>query len=267
MKFSSNFENKLFLWMKIMIWHTFQKPKMKFPDFSLTFAPFQNFPDIISNTLTIPWPWKNKIFPDFFLTRGNPDPLILVIIYAKHGKNPPRTVKKIQDQSRKFSKICQKFKFPVSEKNVTCDTHPPMIVTIGAKYKKNPSRTVDATERTRFSKSRSNDLEDIGQGQRSLHGTHPLMLVIICAKYGKNPSGTVDATERTRFLRPRPNDLEDIGQGERSLYATHTLILVIICAKYGKNISRTVDFLSKSRPKKFKKLPKIQISRFWEKKT
>ena len=73
-----------------------------------------------------------------------------------------------------------------------------MIVIICAKYKRNPSRTVDATERTRFSKSRSNDLEDIGQGQRSSHATHLLMLVIIYAKYGKNPSGTVDATGRTR---------------------------------------------------------------------
>ena len=42
-----------------------------------------------------------------------------------------------------------------------------MIVIICDKYKNNPSRTVDATERTRFSKSRPNDLEDIGQGQRS----------------------------------------------------------------------------------------------------
>ena len=41
-----------------------------------------------------------------------------------------------------------------------------MIVIIRAKYKKNPSRTVDATERTRFSKSRPNDLEDIGHGVR-----------------------------------------------------------------------------------------------------
>ena len=41
-------------------------------------------------------------------------------------------------------------------------THPLMIVIICAKYNRNPSRTVDATERTRFSKSRSNDLEDIG---------------------------------------------------------------------------------------------------------
>ena len=117
-----------------------------------------------------------------------------------------------------------------------------MIVIICAKYKKNPSRTAGATERTRFSKSMSNDLEDIGQDQRSSHATHLLMLVIICTKYGKTPSGTVDATERTRFSRPRPNDLEDIGQGQRSLYATHSLILVIICAKYGKNPSRTVDF-------------------------
>ena len=104
--------------------------------------------------------------------------------------------------------------------------------------------------RTRFSKSRSNDIEDIGQGQRSSHVTHLLMLVIICTKYGKNPSRTVDATKRTGFSRP--NDLEDIGQGQRSLYATHPLILVIICAKYGKNPSRTVDFFSRSRPKNFK---------------
>ena len=117
-----------------------------------------------------------------------------------------------------------------------------MIMIIYAKYKKNPSRTVDAIERTRFSKSRPNDLEDIGQGQRSSHATHFPMLVIICTKYGKNPSRTVDATERTRFSRPMPNDLKNIGQGQRSLYETHVLILVIICAKYGKNPSRTRFF-------------------------
>ena len=107
--------------------------------------------------------------------------------------------------------------------------------------KNNPSRTENVTEQTRFSKSRSNDLEDIGQGQRSSHATHLLMLVIICTKYGKNPSRTVDATERTRFSRSRLNDLEDIGQGQRSSHATHLLMLVIICTKYGKNPSRTVD--------------------------
>ena len=126
-----------------------------------------------------------------------------------------------------------------------------MIVIICAKYKKNPSRTADATERTRFSKSRSNDLEEIGQGQRSSHVTHFLMLVIICTKYGNTPSGTVDATERTRFSRPRPNDLEDIGQGQWSLYATHPFILVIICAKYGKNPLRTVDFFFKVKAEFF----------------
>ena len=129
-----------------------------------------------------------------------------------------------------------------------------MIVIICAKYKKNPSRTVDATERTRFSKSRPNDLEDIGQGQRSSHATHLLMLVIICAKYGKNPSGTVDATERTRFSRPRPNDLEDIGQGQRSWYATHPLTPVIICAKYGKNPLRTADFFFQGQGQKISKI-------------
>ena len=129
-----------------------------------------------------------------------------------------------------------------------------MIVIICAKYKRNPSRTVDATEQTRFSKSRSNDLEDIGQGQRSSHATHLLMLVIICTKYGKNPSGLVDATGPTRFSRPRPNDLEDIGQGQRSLYATHPLILVIICDKYGKNPSRTVEFFFQGQGWKISKI-------------
>ena len=104
------------------------------------------------------------------------------------------------------------------------------------------SRTEGVTERTRFSKSRSKDLEDKGQGQRSSHATHLLMLVIICTKYRKNPSRTVEATEWTRFSRPKPNDLEDIGQGQRSLYATHPFILVIICAKYGTNPSKTVFF-------------------------
>ena len=125
-----------------------------------------------------------------------------------------------------------------------------MIVIICTKYKKNPSRTKDATELTRFSMTRSNDLEDIGQGQRPSHVIHLLMLVIICTKYGKNPSRTVDATERTGFSRPRPNDLEDIGQGQRSLYATHPFILVIICAKYGKNPSRTVDFFFQGQGRK-----------------
>ena len=139
-----------------------------------------------------------------------------------------------------------------------------MVVIICGKHGNNRSRTENITERTGFSKSRSNDLEDIGQGQRSSHVTHLHMLVIICIKYGKNPSRTVDAIEWTRFSRSRPNDLENIGQGQRSLYATHPLILVIICARYGKNPSRTVDFFFKDKGEKFQKLPKIQIFRFWK---
>ena len=140
-----------------------------------------------------------------------------------------------------------------------------MVVIICGKYGNNWSRTENVTEQTWFSKSRSNDPEDIGQGQKSNHATDLLMLVIICTKYGKNPHRTVDARERTRFSRPRPNDLEDIGQGQRSLYATHPLILVIICAKYGKTPSRTVDFFFKVKAEKFKKFAKIQIFRFWKK--
>ena len=136
---------------------------------------------------------------------------------------------------------------------------------ICGKYGNNRSRTENITERTRFSKSRSNDLEDISQGQRSSHATHLLMLVIICTKYGKNPSRTVDATEWTRFSKSRSNNLDDIGQGQRSSHATHSLILVIICIKYGKNPSRTVDFFFKVKAEIFKKLLKIQIYRFWKK--
>ena len=141
-----------------------------------------------------------------------------------------------------------------------------MVVIICGKHGNNGSGTENVTERTRFSKSRSNDLEDIGQGQRSSHVTHLLMLVIICTKFGKNTSRTVDAIDWTRFSRSGPNDLENIGQGPRSLYATHPLILVLICARYGKNPSRTVDFFfSRTRAKNFKNLPKIQIFRFWKK--
>ena len=71
-----------------------------------------------------------------------------------------------------------------------------MVVIVYDKYGNNLSRTENVTERTRFLKSKSNDLEDIGQGQRSSYATH-LMLVIICTRYGNNPSRTEDNTERT----------------------------------------------------------------------
>ena len=127
-----------------------------------------------------------------------------------------------------------------------------MVVIICGKYGNNRFRTENITERTWFSKSRSNDLEDIGQGQRSSHATH-LMLVIICTKYGKNPSRTVDATEWTRFSRSRPNDLENIGQGQRSLHLTHPLMLMMICAKYGKNASTFVHFFFQGEIRKISK--------------
>ena len=75
-------------------------------------------------------------------------------------------------------------------------THPLMLVIICGKYGKNPPRTVDATERTRFPRSRPNDLENIGQGQRLLHATNPLMLMMICGKYGKNAIRIVDFFSR-----------------------------------------------------------------------
>ena len=130
-----------------------------------------------------------------------------------------------------------------------------MAMIICGKYGNNRSWTENFTEQTWFSKSRSNDLEDIGQGPRSSHVTHLLMLVIICTKYGNNPSRTEKViicdkygnnrsrtenfTEQTQFSKSRSNDLEDIGQGQRSSHATHLLMLVIICTKYGNNRSRT----------------------------
>ena len=103
-------------------------------------------------------------------------------------------------------------------------TQPLMIAIICAKYRNNPSRTVGATEGTRFSKSRSNDLEDIGQGQGSSHATHLLILVIICTKYGNNPSGTVDATGRTRKVN-RQTDRHTDRQTDRvnPIYTTPPL--------------------------------------------
>ena len=103
-------------------------------------------------------------------------------------------------------------------------THPLMPVISHGKYRRNPSITVHAVERTRqdvshFSslnaKSGLVDLEDIGQGHRSLHATHPLMLVIICAQYEKNPSRSVDARERTRKLTDGQTDGQTDRQTDR----------------------------------------------------
>ena len=111
---------------------------------------------------------------------------------------------------------------------------------------KNPPTTVHVVEQTRqrvlnfssfIAKKRLKYLEDIGQGQRSLHTTHPLILVTIYAKYGKNRSRTVCAVERTRQVTHFSsfiaslwlNDLDGIGQGKMSLCAAHPLMQMIIC--------------------------------------
>ena len=133
-----------------------------------------------------------------------------------------------------------------------------MVVIICGKYGNNPSRTENVTERTQFWKSRSNDLEDIGQGQRSSHATN-FMLVIICTKYGNNPLRTEVATQRTRFSRSRPNDLEDIGQGQSSLYATHPIILVFICAKTWKESIENYIFF-KDKAERLKNCQKFKFS-------
>ena len=88
-----------------------------------------------------------------------------------------------------------------------CAKHTLMLMVIYAKLGSNSSRTVCAVERTRkdvpyfnslIAKPWPNDLEGIGQGQRSLCMAHPLILVIMCAYYRKNPFRTVCAVEWTR---------------------------------------------------------------------
>ena len=125
-----------------------------------------------------------------------------------------------------------------------------MVVIICGKCGNNRSRTENITEWTRFSKSRSNDFEDIGHCQGSLYATHPLILMIICAKYYKNPSRTVDF-----FSRSRTKNVKNSAKIQISRFwkKHNTLTIVIICAKYKKNPSRTVDAtertrFSKSRP-------------------
>ena len=95
---------------------------------------------------------------------------------------------------------------------------------------------------TKWATSQLNNLEDIGQGQRSLCATRHLMLVITCVQCGTNPSRNVRDEERTPQDMPNfcsfiakswLNDLDDIGVGQRSLCSTHFLMLVIIFAKYG----------------------------------
>ena len=159
-----------------------------------------------------------------------------MIICAKYWKNGSRIVDFFKVKAEKLEKKLRK------------------IEVLEFCYKLNWSRIENVAERTRFSRSRSNDLEDIGKGQRSSHATHLLMLVMICTKYGNNPSRTVAATERTWFSRSRSNDLENIGQGQRSLHATHPLILMMICAKYGKNAGRIEYLFFKVKAEKFEKL-------------
>ena len=66
-----------------------------------------------------------------------------------------------QGESRRIRKICGKFKFRIVL-YILQATHTLMVVIICGKYGNNRSRTENVTEWTRFSKSRSNDLEDIG---------------------------------------------------------------------------------------------------------
>ena len=51
-----------------------------------------------------------------------------------------------------------------------------------------------------IAKSKLNDLEDTGQGQRLLQATHFLPLVIICARQGKNSSRIVSVEDNGKMI-------------------------------------------------------------------
>ena len=131
------------------------------------------------------WPWKyrarSKVITCDTPSDANDD---LCQIWKECKQN----CKFFQGESRQIRKICKKLKF------YNFVINPLMVVIICGNYGNNWFRTENFTKRTRFSKSRSNGLEDIGLGQRSSYATH-LMLLIFCTKFGKNPSRTVNATD------------------------------------------------------------------------
>ena len=146
--------------------------------------------------------------------------------------------------------------------------HPLMVVIICGKYGNNQSRIENVTEWTQRSKSRSNDLEDIGQGKRSSHATHLLMLVIICTKYGKNPTRTVDATERTRFSRSRLHDLEKYRSRSKVITCDTPSDANVDLCQIWKECKQNCSFFLRWKPKKYKNLGKIQILEFcWKRHT
>ena len=120
-------------------------------------------------------------------------PLMPVIICAKYGKNPSRTLWNGHDKMYHNSIFTAKSLLneleDIGQQSLHA-THPLTQVIICTKYGKNTNSTVEAVEQTwqdvpYFSsfivKSWLNDLEDTGQSQRSLGVTYPSMLVIICA--------------------------------------------------------------------------------------
>ena len=89
-----------------------------------------------------------------------------------------------------------------------------------------------------IAKSWLNGLEDIGQGQRSLHATHLAHVGDHLCQIWKL-SSTVRAVEWTQqegiyfrgfIAKSWLNDLEEIGQDQRSLSARNPVLLKIICA-------------------------------------
>ena len=121
-----------------------------------------------------------------------------------------------------------------------------MVVIICGKYGNNRSRTENVTERTRFSKSRSNDLEDMSRSKVITCDT-PSHASDHLYQIWKESIQNCRRYRADTIFKSRSNDLEDIGQGQRSSHATHLLMLVIICIKYGKNPSRTVDATERTR--------------------
>ena len=129
-------------------------------------------------------------------------PLMPVIICIKYENNPSRKVQAVewtgQDMPYFSSFIANSWLNDPEDigqgQKSLCATHTLMMVIICGKYGKNPTRTEYAVEQTPqdvryfssfIAKSWLTDLEDIGQGQRSLHTAQALIPVVIFAQYGR----------------------------------------------------------------------------------
>ena len=123
--------------------------------------------------ITAKFPWKDRS-----KVLSATHPLMLVIIFAKYGKNTFRTVHTVERTWQNvpyFSSFIAKSWLNYLQgicqgQRSLCTTHPLVLVIICAQYRKNPSRTVGVTEWTRHARHMfSENLFSAVMKQAALH--------------------------------------------------------------------------------------------------